>query len=115
MILRGVYAGHEFKAKKAKVNHMFFMDDFKLFGRTKDQIDSLVKTVNLFSGDIGMTLGVNKCSVIVMKRGKLTECDGIQLPNGEVIKQVEKAGHKYLGVLELGGVMESDIKEKFRK
>ena len=115
LILRGVNAGYEFKGKKAKVNHLFFMDDLKLFGRTKDQIDSLVKTVHLFSGDIGMTLGVNKCSVVVMKRGKLTECDGIQLPNGEVIKQVEKAGYKYLGVLELDGVMESDMKEKFRK
>ena len=39
-----------------------------------------------------MTLGVDKCSAIVMKRGKLTECDGIQLPNGEVIKQVERGG-----------------------
>ena len=65
------------------------MNDLQLFGRTKDQIDSLVKTVNLFSGDMGMTLGVNKCSVIVRKRGKLAEFDGIQLPNGEVIKQVE--------------------------
>ena len=73
------------KGKKLKLI-IFFMDDVKLFGRTKDQIDSLAKIVHLFSGDIGMTLGVNKCSVVVMKRGKLIECDGIQLPNGEVIK-----------------------------
>ena len=55
------------------------------------------------------------CSEVVMKRGKLTKCDGIQLPKGDVIKQVEKAGYKYLGVLELDGTMESDMKEKFRK
>ena len=53
------------------------MDDLQLFGKTKDQIDSLVQTVNLFSGDIGMTLGVDKCGEVVKKRGKLTECDGL--------------------------------------
>ena len=57
------------------------MHDLKLFVRTKDKIDSLVKRVHLLSGDIGMTLGVNKCSVIEMKKGKLTECDAIQFTN----------------------------------
>ena len=50
-----------------------------------------------------------------MKRGKLVECNGVELPNGEVIKQVEKDGYKYLGVLELDRIMESDMKERFSK
>ena len=50
LTLRGVYAGYEFKRKEAKINHLFFMDDLKLFGKTKDQIDSLVKTINLIGG-----------------------------------------------------------------
>jgi len=37
-----------------------------------------------------MILAVHKCGAVVMKRGKLTECDGIQLPNREAIKQVLK-------------------------
>ena len=50
-----------------------------------------------------------------MKRGKLVECNGVELPNGEVIKQVEKDGYKYLRVLELDRKMESDMKERFSK
>ena len=42
------------------------------------------------SSDIGMIFGMDKCGLVVLKRGKLVDCDGIQLPNGEVIKQVEK-------------------------
>ena len=45
LILRKVTAGYEFKGKRAKINHLLFMDDLKLFGKTQDQIDSLIKTV----------------------------------------------------------------------
>ena len=62
-----------------------------------------------------MVFGIDKCGVVIMKRGKLVECDGVELPNGEVIKQVEKDGYKYLGVLELDQIMESDMKERFGK
>ena len=43
------------------------MDDLKLFGKKKNQVDSLVKTISLFSGDSGTILGVDKCGVVVMK------------------------------------------------
>ena len=34
------------------------MDDLKLFGKRKKQIDSLVQTVHIFSEDIGMQFGI---------------------------------------------------------
>ena len=46
------------------------MDDLKLFGKTQDQIDSLIKMVHLFSSDISMVFGIDKCGVVIMKRGK---------------------------------------------
>ena len=115
LILRKVTAGYEFKGKRAKINHLLFMDDLKLFGKTQDQIDSLIKTVHLFNSDIGMEFGIDKCGVVIMKRGKLVECNGVELPTKDVIKQVEKDGYKYLGVLELDRIMESDMKERFSK
>ena len=115
LILRKGTAGYEFKGKRAKINHLLFMDDLKLFGKTQDQIDSLIKTVHLFSSDIGMVFGIDKCGVVIVKRGKLVECNGVELPNGEVIKQVEKDGYKYLGVLELDRMMENDMEERFSK
>ena len=66
------------------------MDDLQLFGKTQDQIDSSIITVHLLSNDIGMVFGIDRCGVVIMKRGKLVEFNGVELPNGEVIKQVEK-------------------------
>ena len=47
----------------------FFMDDLKLFGKNEEQISSLVTTVNICSGDIGMEFGLTKCGILTLKRG----------------------------------------------
>ena len=39
-------------------------------------------------GDIGMEFGIAKCGVLMLKRGKVVNTDGIELPNGETIKKV---------------------------
>ena len=51
-----------------KANHLLFMDDLKLFGKNEREIDSLVKTVQVISKDIGMEFGIKKCGVVIMKR-----------------------------------------------
>ena len=56
-----------------KINHLLFMDDLKMFAKNKNEIDSLVSTVQMISQDIGMQFGVKKCGVTIMKRGKLVE------------------------------------------
>ena len=87
------------------------MDDLKLYGKSEDEIDSLVRTVRLFSQDIGMEFGVKKCAVVVMKRGKVTECEGIELPDGQRIRAVEQDGYKYLGILEIDTIKQKEMKE----
>ena len=78
----------------------------------------MVQTVRVFSEDIRMEFGVNKCAILIMKRGKLTESEGIQLPNKEEIKSLgEGDTYKYLGVLEADDikhqVMKKEIKEEY--
>ena len=63
-----------------KLNLLLFMDDLKLFGKSDNQIDILLKTVFTFSDDIGMEFGLKKCGVVILKKGKLVKFDGIQLP-----------------------------------
>ncbi|CAB3978867.1 Hypothetical predicted protein [Paramuricea clavata] len=115
LILRKEKVGYEFRGKELKIKHLLFMDDLKLFGKNKEQIDSLVKTVHIVSKDIGMEFGIKKCGMLVMKRGKIVECNGIQLPDEETIKSVKEDGYKYLGILELDKVMEGEMKRKFVK
>ena len=115
MILRKCKAGYQLERGKTKINHLLFMDDLKLFAKDENEIDSLVRTVNVFSEDIGMMFGVQKCGVVVMKRGKVVNSDGIQLPNGESIKSVDEEGYKYLGILEIDEIMNQTMKELVQK
>ena len=115
LVLRKVKAAYEFKDRRRKINHLLFMDDLKLYSKSDTQIDWLVRTVHLFSKDIGMEFGVKKCGVLILKRGKVVEYEGVLLPDGELMKVVENDGYKYLGILEIDGVMEDEMKMKFRK
>ena len=70
LLLRKVKAFYESGKKEFKLNHLLFMDDPKLFGKSDGQIDSLVQTVFAFSEDIGMEFGLMKCGVVILKKGE---------------------------------------------
>ena len=103
LLLRKVKTSYEWGRKEFKLNHFLFMDDLKLFGKSQDQIDSLIQTVFIFSEDIGMEFGLKKCGVVILKKGKLVKSDGIHLPSQEIMKEVDEKRHTYLGILELNG------------
>ena len=75
------------------------MDDLKLFSKSKQQMDTLVKTVHVFSTDIAMEFRMKKCGILTMKRGKVVRSEVRKLPNSEVMKVVEKEGYTYLGIV----------------
>ena len=77
------------------------MGDLKLLSKSEEQMDTLVRTVHVFRTDIGIEFGMKKCRILAMKRGKVVRCEGIKLSNGEVMKEVEKEGYTYLGIVEL--------------
>ena len=49
------------------VNKGIIIDDLKLFGKSDNQIDSLVQTVFTFSEDIGTEFVLKKCGMVVLK------------------------------------------------
>ena len=109
-------AGNDLAKRKGSLNHLLFMDDLKLFGKNEKQVDTLVNTVRIFSNDIGMEFGISKCAVLIMKRGKLCTCEGIVLPDKQVIRGLEEDdGYKYLGILEADDMKHSDMKEALSK
>ena len=113
LVLRKVKAGYSFGNNKPKVNHLLFMDDMNLFGRSSVEIDKLVSTVYLVSADMRMEFGIRKCGILVLKKGKVVDSDGVQLPNGERVQSVEKEGYKYLGILEVDDLQQTVMKERF--
>jgi len=62
-----------------------------------------------------MTFGMEKCAIVVMKRGRMIETEGIELPNRERMKDVERDGYKYLGILQLDRYLNVEMKEKVKK
>ena len=91
------------------------MDDLKLYAKSEQQTNTLVRTVHVFSTDIGMEFGIKKCGILTMKRGKIVKREGIKLPDGEVMKQVGQEGYTYLGIIELDKIKEAEMKEKITK
>ena len=72
------------------------MGDLKMFPKSKNQIDYLVQTVHLFSEYTGMQFGIKKCGVRTMERGKVIRTDGIRLPDGQHMKDIDETDYTYL-------------------
>ena len=85
LILRKEKAAYEFSESKEKINNLLFMDDLKLYSRNEKGLDSLIQTVRVFSEDIGIDFGTEKCSMLVMEKGKIVKSAGKELPGDKVI------------------------------
>ena len=81
LILRKAKAANEFSESKEKINNLLFMDDLKLYSRSEKGLDSLVQTVHVFSEDIGMEFGIEKCPMLVMlmEKGKIVKSVSCQM------------------------------------
>ena len=49
--------------------------------KNEKELETLIHAVRIYSQDIGMEFGIEKCVVLVMKDGKLHITDGMELPN----------------------------------
>ena len=49
----------------------------KLYAKNEKSLNSLVQTVRIFSDYINIEFGIDKCAILVLKRGKITKFDGI--------------------------------------
>ena len=58
-----------------------------------------------------MELGIEKCPVLVMEKGKIVKSVGIELPDGKAIKSLQEGeGYKYLRILEADKFLEEKMK-----
>ena len=73
------------------------MDDLKLYGSNRNQLDSLIQTVRIFSEDIHMKFGLEKCSILEMKQENKVNSTGIELPDQSKIGEASDQGYKHLG------------------
>ena len=115
LVLIPMKQGYLFQKGKSKLSHLLFMSNLRLYGGNQNEVDSLVRTVEIATKDISMIFGIDKCGILAMKREKEVECDGIELENGEEIGQIRQEGYKYLGILEKRDICLEEMKENISK
>ena len=92
------------------------MDDLKLYAKNDEQLEGLLKTVKMFSDDINMQFGLDKCAKAAFMRGKLAKILSSELDKANSIQDTDQEGtHKYLVINEGDGIQLSKMKEKVRK
>ena len=112
IVIRQTGIGYDTGMENHKISHLLFMDDLKLYADSESHLDSLIQTVRIVSDDIGMEFGLEKCGVVCMRRGKVTQTDGIQLPSGDVMKEIDAEGYKYLGILQFDDILHKQMKDR---
>ena len=83
------------------------MDDLKLYEQSTAELESLLNTVRLFNNDTSMEFGLDKCATLAIIKGKVTETQGMNLPNNNIKGLNLDDTYKYLGILQA-----DDIKHK---
>ena len=67
-----------------------YMDDIKRFAKNKKELEIQIQSVRIYSEDIKMESGIDKCALLIMKSGKRHMTAGVELPNEAVIRTLEK-------------------------
>ena len=110
-----VLDGYKFSKSQEKINHLMYMDNIKLFAKSEKELETQIHTVRIYSQDMGMEFGWEKCAMLLMKSGKRHPTDGIVLPNQDKIRMLrENKTYKYLGILEVD-TKQVEMKEKIKK
>jgi len=108
-ILNSTSKGFVVVKDRLALNHLLYLDDLKLFAKSRSELDSLVKIVKLFSDAIHMWFEM--CNSFNFK-GKLLVSDDMMVTKDTVIPAVNAPdSYKYLGVFELDQLKEKMMKD----
>ena len=100
-LLRQANKGYTVKDCDVRINHLLYLDDIKLYGRSQSKLESLVHIVRLYSEDICMSFSLAKCRTATVVRGKLCSSEGLAILDNSTISALPyEEAYWYLGVLE---------------
>ena len=88
------------------------MDDLKLYGKSTAELESLLNTISIFSNEIAMDFCLDKCATLAIIKGKVTETQGMNLPNNNIKGLNLNEIYKYLGMLQADDIKHKKVKKK---
>ena len=66
-IFRKCAVGYKLSRSQEKINHLMYI---KLFANNEKELKTQIHAIRIYSQDIGMEFGIEKCAMLVMKSGK---------------------------------------------
>ena len=115
ILLRKMPEGYVLKQGGPKISHRLYMDDLKLYAKSPEELHNLIDTTRIFSEDICMEFGIEKCATVKIEKGVKVESEGVTMPDGKVLKDLGDDGYRYLGILESDKILHAEMKEQTSK
>ena len=75
--LNRLNTGNEDQTTKMRISHLLYMDDLKLIAKSEEELQKQIQTVKIFSDDIHMAYGIEKCAKVTFQRGKLIQAQNL--------------------------------------
>ena len=113
IILRKCAAGYKLSSSQEKINHLMNTDDIELFAKNEKELETLIRAVRIYSQDIGIEFGIEKCAMLVLKSGKRHMTEEWNYDKIRTLEENET--YKYLGILEADTIKQVEMKDKIRK
>ena len=63
-ILKKCTTGYKLSRSEEKANHLMYMDAIKLFAKNEKELETLIHVVRIYSQNIGMEFGIEKCTML---------------------------------------------------
>ena len=108
-ILRRAKVGY--KLAKTLISHLLYMDDLKVYSKNAEEMERCRRLISQFSDDIKMEFGLDKCAVIHIIKGEISNTSivkGIPLLSSEDI-------YKYLGLIQCDEIILDEVKTNTKK
>ena len=103
------------ETKKMKT-HGLLMDGLKIYTSGKTQLEKVMKEVKVVMKSIGLSLGMDKCAILAVERGKVKPTEDIVLSEDQIIEALEDNKlYTYLGMAQREDCVDSLIKETVKK
>jgi hypothetical protein len=92
------------------------MDDLKLIAKSEEELQKQIQRIKIYSEDINMEFGLEKCTKFTFKRGKLTHFQNLVIDTNREIQELEQEKtYKYLGIEESDGIQHQQMKERLKQ
>ena len=75
---------------ESRINHLFYKDDLKLYGKNNEEVEVTLSPVKIFSDDIGMEFGLDKCAKATLIGERLTSTNEIKLDGSTSIRELDQ-------------------------